>query len=103
MRVALLRVFPEENWTSIEVYSDRLTQALRELGEDLELVELRPHAWTRGWLRQLLPRSRHWYGLNLYLARWIRYPWILRRVKADIYHILDNSYGHLAFFTPRRR
>ena len=41
--------------------------------------------------------------LGLYLSRWLRYPLTLRQTQADLYHILDNSYGHLAYFLPSRR
>lgn len=105
MRVALLRDFVEENWPSIEVYADRLAYGLRKLSSDLEIIEVRLPAWS--WSDWHLPmpygRKASLRTLGLYLSRWIRYPLALRNIKADVYHILDNSYGHLAFsLVPQR-
>jgi glycosyltransferase involved in cell wall biosynthesis len=105
MKVALLRDFAEENWPSIEVYADRLAQGLRKVAPEVEIIEVQPPAWSwRDW-RLPMPygRSASLQTLGLYLSRWIRYPLALRRIQADVYHILDNSYGHLAFFLDSRR
>ncbi|MFP4435757.1 MAG: glycosyltransferase family 4 protein [Chloroflexaceae bacterium] len=105
MRVALVRNFPEERWRSIEVYSDRLIAALRVLAPDVTFVEVRQSAWSWPDLRVPMPygRAASLRTLGIYLSRWLRYPLTLRRINADVYHILDNSYGHLAFFTDPRR
>jgi len=105
MRVALLRDFAEENWPSIEVYADRLAQGLRKVAPEVELIDVQMQAWS--WQDWRLPmpygRSASLRTLGLYLSRWIRYPLALRGIQADVYHILDNSYGHLAFFLDPRR
>ncbi|MGB9872848.1 MAG: glycosyltransferase family 4 protein, partial [Anaerolineae bacterium] len=105
MRVALLRDLKEENWPSIEVYADRLAQGLRKVAPELEVVEVQVPAWS--WTDRRLPtpygRSVSPRALGLYLSRWVRYPLALRDVQADVYHILDNSYGHLAFFLDPKR
>ncbi|MCD6518786.1 MAG: glycosyltransferase family 4 protein [Anaerolineae bacterium] len=102
MRVALLPVFPQEHWTSIGVYTRRLTQGLRALG--VELVEVHPQAWewpASSW--RILGRQFSLRTLGIYLSRWLKYPLLLRNLEADVFHILDNSYGHLAFFLDPRR
>lgn len=103
MRVAFLRVLTEENWVSMKVYADRLEEGLKQLPAGIELVSVSVPAWN--WQDKRLPmpygRPASLHTLGLYLSRWIRYPLALRQVKADVYHILDNSYGHLAFFLPR--
>lgn len=105
MKVALLRVYKEERWYSIDVYADRLAQGIRRLYPDIHIVEVQLPAWSWSDRRLPLPygRSASLRTLGLYLSRWIRYPLTLRLVQADIYHILDNSYGHLAFFLDPRR
>lgn len=105
MRVALLRDFPDEQWRSIEIYSDRLIAALRTLAPTVTFVEVGLTAWAWPDLRIPMPYGRRasLRTLGIYLARWMRYPLALRRINADIYHILDNSYGHLAFFLDPRR
>ncbi len=105
MRVAWLRVMPEERWRSMDVYAHWLTRSLRALGTDIDFLEVTVHAWTWADRRVPMPygRAASLHTLGLYLSRWIRYPLALRRVQADIYHVLDNSYGHLAFFLPPAR
>jgi len=100
MRVALLRDFVEENWPSMEVYADRLAQGLRKMAPGLEIIEVQAPAWSwRDWhLPTPYGRKASLRALGLYLSRWIRYPLVLRGIRADVHHILDNSYGHLAFF-----
>lgn len=105
MRIALLRDLVEEHWTSIEVYADRLAQGLRKVAPEVEVIEVRVPAWS--WSDRRLPmpygRRASLRTLGLYLSRWVRYPLALRGIQADVYHILDNSYGHLAFFLDPRR
>jgi len=105
MKVALLRVMPEDHFRSIDVYADRLAGSLRRLQVDAEIIEVQPHAWS--WRDLEVPtfygRAASLRTLGLYLSRWVKYPLALRAVHADIYHILDNSYGQLAFFLDRRR
>jgi len=105
MRIALLRDLPEENWLSIKVYTDQLAQNLRVLNTDIEIVETHVQAWAWPDWRVPMPYGRpaSLRTLGLYLSRWVRYPLALRRLKADIYHILDNTYGHLAFFLNPQR
>lgn len=105
MRVAWLRVMPEEHWRSMDVYAYWLTRSLRALGTDIDFLEVTVPAWTWADRRVSMPygRAASLRTLGLYLSRWIRYPLALRRVKADVFHILDNSYGHLAFFLPPAR
>lgn len=105
MRVALLRDLVEENWPSIEVYADRLAQGLRKVAPEVEVIEVRVPAWSWSNLRLPMPYGRRasLRTLGLYLSRWVRYPLALRGIQADVYHILDNSYGHLAFFLDPRR
>lgn len=105
MKVAWLRVMPEERWRSMDVYAHWLTRSLRALKTDIDFLEITVHAWTWADWRVPMPygRTASLHTLGLYLSRWIRYPLVLRRVKADVYHVLDNSYGHLAFFLPSAR
>ncbi len=37
------------------------------------------------------------------IHRYILYPLQARKVKADVYHIIDHSYGHLVFTLPRQK
>ncbi|MCI0475761.1 MAG: glycosyltransferase, partial [Anaerolineales bacterium] len=105
MKVALLRDLPEENWSSIAIYSDQLIRNLRAQAPEIEFVQVQVSLWKLPAARIPMPygRAASLRTLGLYLTRWVRYPLALRRVRADVYHILDNSYGHLAYFLDRRR
>ncbi len=105
MKVALLRVLPQDRFRSIEVYADRLVGGLRKLDADLEIQEVVVQAWEWNGFDVSMPYGRRasLRTLGIYLSRWVKYPLALRRVQADVYHVLDNSYGHLAFFLDRRR
>ncbi len=105
MKVALLRVMPQDRFRSIEVYADRLAGGLRRLDADLEVEEVVVQAWEWGDLGLRMPYGRRasLRTLGIYLSRWVKYPLALRRMKADVYHVLDNSYGHLAFFLDPNR
>ncbi|MDW8053716.1 MAG: glycosyltransferase family 1 protein [Anaerolineae bacterium] len=89
----------------MEVYADRLVHGLRKVAPGSEFVEVRVPSWTLPNWRVHMPygRTASLRTLGLYLSRLVRYPLALRRVNADVYHILDNSYGHLAFFLDPKR
>ena len=42
-------------------------------------------------------------SLDSYLCRFVRYPIAARLHQADVYHIVDHGYGHLAALLPRGR
>ncbi|MFN3704671.1 MAG: glycosyltransferase family 4 protein [Thermoflexales bacterium] len=105
MRIALLRDLAEENWPSMEVYADRLAWGLRKVAPEVEVIEVRVPAlvWSDWRLPMPYGRRASLRTMGLYLSRWLRYPLALRKVQADVYHIVDNSYGHLALFLDPRR
>jgi alpha-1,3-rhamnosyl/mannosyltransferase len=100
MNVVLFRDLPSENWPSMEVYADRLAGGLRQLNEaDLNVSEFVIDGWRLPFNLRI-PRGggRH-FSLDTLMLFWNRavvYPRAARKRQADIYHIIDNSYGHLA-------
>lgn len=105
MKVALLRNCAEEGWLSIEVYADHLLHELSRIAPNIEWVNIQIPAWDWSDIRIPTPYGRpaSLRTLGIYLSRWIRYPLALRHIRPDVYHILDNSYGHLAFFLDPKR
>ncbi|MEW6716689.1 MAG: glycosyltransferase family 1 protein [Chloroflexota bacterium] len=105
MKVALLRALPLENWRSIKVYANGLTQGLRKIAPEIKIVDVKVQAWD--WPRIPIPtpyrRPASLHTLGIYLSRWVLYPLAIRKLDIDIFHILDNSYGHLAYFTDPNR
>lgn len=105
LKIALLRDLREENWPSMEVYADRLAAGLRKLAPEVEVVEVRIPAWSLPDRKLTMPYGRQasLRTFGIYLSRLVKYPIALRGVRADLYHVLDNSYGHLAFFLDPSR
>lgn len=94
MKAALHRILRQEKWTSIDVYSDNLARALRAgLPVELECIENQPPD-----LRLPGPAQ-----LSLYINRIVLCPLRARRIKADVHHVLDNSYGHLVHSLNAKR
>ncbi|MBC7261793.1 MAG: glycosyltransferase family 4 protein [Chloroflexi bacterium] len=84
MRVALFADSPRENWPSMDRYAHSLFSALQRLAPEHEfhlLVPPDPPIGLRGRL--------------FLLWRLLWYPFWARRFSAEVYHILDHSYGHL--------
>jgi glycosyltransferase involved in cell wall biosynthesis len=87
--VCLLHDYREERQVSMRLYAERLGEALAALGVAVERVrpaEVVPERLRRGWA---LDR------LDSYWGRFVRYPRIARRLRADVYHVVDHGQGHL--------
>jgi glycosyltransferase involved in cell wall biosynthesis len=98
--VLLFRTLPGEDRTSMEVYAEELERALRRVaGPDVEVASWRPDSRLRVAAGSARPLRR----IGGYLDRYARYQWQARGQPADLNHIVDHGYGHLAFsFDPRR-
>jgi glycosyltransferase involved in cell wall biosynthesis len=78
----------------MDVYADGLIAGLKAIRPEWEIVEVRPAPKDR--------KSRFWAsGLLTYYERYWHYPLTVAKQKADIFHIIDHSYGHLAYFLRR--
>ena len=91
MRVALYRPFADPWRQSMRVYAEQLHTHLLAAagpGDSFELVSL-PDA-------RLTPPMRYW-------DQYVRYQRLARRTTADMHHILDHGFAHLAGALPRRR
>src|SRR5436190_19240094 len=91
----LFRGIPEERRLSMERFADGLVVALGESDR------VRAKSTT-------VNESRYAQRLRLsapagYLTRLIRYPLAARRVAADIYHVIDQGYAHVAALLPHER
>jgi glycosyltransferase involved in cell wall biosynthesis len=91
MRVALYRPFADPWRQSMRVDADQLHAHLLAMaapGDTFELISL-PGA-------RLTPPMRYW-------DQYVRYQRLARRTKADVHHILDHGFAHLAAALPPRR
>lgn len=89
-RVALLEVLPSEQLRSIDRFTAELHDELQRLG--VHASRFAPHAASRS-----AGRIRRQYD------RYITYPRAVDRVSADVFHIVDQSYGHLLHRLPGDR
>lgn len=96
-RVCLLHNYRERRQMSMKLYADRLGSALERQGVHIQRVrpsELLPESW-----RRLAPLDK----LDSYAGRFVAYPRIARRLKADVFHIVDHGQGYLLkYLDPAR-
>lgn len=86
MRVHLFADSPRENWPSMDRYACSMFRALRQVAPEVDFRLLVP------------PDPPPGLGGRLFvLWRMLVYPLWARFYPADVYHILDHSYGHLLF------
>lgn len=96
--MALLRVFPEEKWTSMDLVADELALAL---GRQQEFVVEGVHAQFQ---RASLPVRQLAMANRLVNRAWDYPRWLKGRVRNyDLFHVIDHSYANLALVTPPGR
>jgi glycosyltransferase involved in cell wall biosynthesis len=81
----MVHTLPSEGRRSSEVYATELTRGLREHSGSIALLHV--HADRRPTTTGRLSR---------YVERYVRYQLAVRSVAADVYHLVDHGYGHLA-------
>lgn len=91
MKAALYAPFDDPWRQSMRVYAGELTAALARLSEpDLALTSIAlPGA-------HLDPPMRYW-------DQYVRYQRLAARTRADVHHVLDHGFAHLAGAVPARR
>ncbi|MBI4169114.1 MAG: glycosyltransferase, partial [Acidobacteria bacterium] len=100
MKVRLFHTLPEEGRTSSEVYARELALALGALpGSPADLS----HCAPRGRLRRAGRLARPLARLGGYADRYLAYQWMARGRDAEVNHIVDHGYGHLAYSLDPRR
>ncbi len=101
-RVAILCDFREENWPSMDLVGDMLTERLACEHHSRILAE------------QIVPRMSQPFGsrragslknAHRVVGRFRTYPQEVRKLRHrfDLFHIVDHSYAHLALELPRER
>ncbi|MEM7555689.1 MAG: glycosyltransferase family 1 protein [Cyanobacteria bacterium P01_A01_bin.84] len=91
MRVAIIRRLPKASF-SMDVYADGLIGGLKAVRPDWDIIELTPQSYP------LKNKSSLFKGLHKYYERYWYYPITLKQQQADIYHIIDHSDGHIAYW-----
>lgn len=89
MRVAIVRRAPLASY-SMDVYADGLVSGLKTVRPDWEFVQIVPEQQQED--NSLLN------GLNKYYQRYWNYPQYVKKHDVDIFHVIDHSDGHLAYW-----
>ncbi len=96
----MFHTIPAESRTSSEVYAGELAEALRRIGPDtVDLTHWTPSSRLRGAAGFLQSLAR----LAGYVDRYVIGQWRARGHNADVNHIIEHGYGHLAFSLDFRR
>jgi glycosyltransferase involved in cell wall biosynthesis len=103
-RLAVLSDYLEENWVSMEVVADMLTEALqRNHSDTCETVQIRPQFRRR--LSSLLVTNKFANNFDRLFNRHHDYLKFLKTIVGsyDYFHIADHSYAALAHALPGER
>jgi glycosyltransferase involved in cell wall biosynthesis len=95
IHVLLLRDAPAQRFRSMERLADELERGIAAR-PGLRMTSMTVHESAiaaRFGLRRL----------DSYTARFLRYPLMAARRRADVYHVVDHGYAHVAALLPRAR
>ncbi len=96
----MLHTLPGDRRLSSEVYAGELAAAIGHVGSgDVEVTHVRPESTCWRALRR--PRLAQRFGA--YLDHYVGYPWRARGGAADVHHVIEHGYAHLALCLPPER
>src|SRR5882672_88700 len=90
LRVAVLHNYGDERQPSMRLYADRLGSALVRRG--VSVTRLRPTAIVPEAWRA---RSPTWAKLDIQFGRFAVYPRLVRKIDADVIHVIDHGQAFL--------
>ncbi|MEL6927857.1 MAG: glycosyltransferase family 1 protein [Cyanobacteria bacterium J06600_6] len=96
LRVAIVR--RQKNIAlSMDVYADNLINELKQIRPEWEIMEIAPEPWGDD------PENLWHSGnpLKKYYERFWRHPRRVKRQMADIFHIIDHTDGHVAYWLQK--
>ena len=100
MRVRMFHTIAGEGRTSSEVYAGELAEGLRRIGNGRVEVS---HWTTSGRLRRAAGSVQALARVAGYIDRYVIGQWQARGHDADVNHIIEHGYAHLAFSLDSRR
>jgi len=105
LRVAVVADLLEERWPSMDLMAEMLMAELGRAGRTgVEPVLLRPSFAPRITPLVLRRNGRPPLTIDRIAHRYWDYPrWLRQEAPADVYHIVDHSYAHLANDLPAGR
>ncbi len=104
MRVNVVADLLEEHWPSMDLVADMLMSHLGRNGVPVSPVLVRPVFPMRLQIGSGAAADRTPLTIERIAHRFWDYPrWLRRQPAADVYHIVDHSYAHLASELPDGR
>jgi len=83
---------------SMDVYADNLLAQLRLIRPDWEFIEISPQPWSNN-------AEDLWHSgnpLRKYYERFWQHPRQVQKQQADIFHIIDHTNGHVAYWLKKQ-
>ena len=96
LRVAIVRR-ERGNALSMDVYADNLIAELQKVRPDWNIVEVAPRPWSKD-------SADSWHSGNpirKYFERFWHYPRTVSKYEADLFHIIDHTDGHIAYWLKK--
>jgi glycosyltransferase involved in cell wall biosynthesis len=97
MRIVIVRREPGVA-LSMDVCADNLVAELKQLRPTWEIIEIAPQPWSDS-------QENLWHsgtGFRKYYERFWRHPRQVCQIEADIYHIIDHSNAHVAYWLKKK-
>ncbi|MTJ23041.1 glycosyltransferase family 4 protein [Dolichospermum sp. UHCC 0352] len=97
MRLVIVRREPGVA-LSMDVYADNLVTELKAIRPNWEIVEVAPHSWSKS-------QENLWHsgtGIRKYYERYWHHPQQVCQVEGDIYHIIDHTNAHVAYWLKKK-
>jgi glycosyltransferase involved in cell wall biosynthesis len=82
------------NAISMDVYADNLVSELKQIRPQWTITEIAPDPWWDS-------EDNSWHsgtGFRKYYERFWRHPRKVKRQKTDLFHIIDHSNAHVAYW-----
>ena len=83
---------------SMDVYTDNLVAELKQLQPTWEIIEIAPESWSNNSEENLWQSGT---GFRKYYERLWNHPRQVSQITADIYHIVDHSNAHVAYWLKK--
>ncbi len=83
---------------SMDVYADNLVSELKAMHPNWDIVEIAPEPWSKA-----ADQWRSGTGLRKYYERLWRHPYAVKRLDGDIFHIIDHSNAHVAYWLRKKK
>ena len=99
MRVAIVRR-EQYNARSMDVYADNLVAQLKVVRPKWDIVEIAPLPWSN----RSNNSKNSWHSgnpLRKYYQRLWHHPRAVSRQQADLFHIIDHTEGHIAYWLKK--